>query len=106
MNRPLKRQVQYHQGMEERKPIPTPPSKVEERKPIPSLTGKEPPNHSEGRKMLEQAFARGSGALEDAPSVPEPIERTEHSVMEGLPPAKAEKIAAMRRELAELQRQL
>ncbi len=54
--------------------------------------------------MLEQAFARGSGHLCDVPSMAP--ERTEHSVMEGLPPAKAERIAAMRRELAELQRQL
>jgi hypothetical protein len=35
-----------------------------------------------------------------------PRERTEHSVMEGLPEWKAERIAGMRRELAELQRQL
>ena len=38
--------------------------------------------------------------------VPEPVERPEHSVMAGLPPEKAERIAAMRRELADLQRQL
>jgi len=44
-------------------------------------------------------FARGSGHIGDP-------ERTEHSVMEGLPAAKAERIAAMRRELADLQRQL
>ena len=49
------------------------------------------------------AFARGSGPLSDVSAA---AERTEHSVMEGLPPAKAERIAAMRRELAELQRQL
>jgi len=54
--------------------------------------------------MLEQAFARGSDQVSDA--VPVATERTEHSVMEGLPPAKAERIAAMRRELADLQRQL
>lgn len=54
--------------------------------------------------MLAQAFARGSGQLDEAPPVAP--ERTEHSVMEGLPPAKAERIAAMRRELADLQRQL
>ena len=64
----------------------------------------EPPPKSEGRRMLEQAFARGSGQLSDASSVAP--ERTEHSVMEGLPPAKAERVAAMRRELADLQRQL
>jgi hypothetical protein len=64
----------------------------------------EQPVQSDGRAMLEQAFARGSGHIGDAPAVPS--ERTEHSVMEGLPPAKAERIAAMRRELAELQRQL
>jgi len=59
---------------------------------------------SEGRRMLEQAFARGSGHISDG--APVAVDRTEHSVMEGLPPAKAERIAAMRRELAELQRQL
>jgi hypothetical protein len=59
------------------------------------------PTPSAGRTMLEQAFARGS-----SDATPVAIERTEHSVMEGLPPAKAERIAAMRRELAELQRQL
>jgi len=64
----------------------------------------EQPVQGDGRTMLEQAFARGSGHLSDVPSVAP--ERTEHSVMEGLPPAKAERIAAMRRELAELQRQL
>lgn len=64
----------------------------------------EKPVQSEGRAMLEQAFARGSGHINDAP--PTAPERMEHSVMEGLPPAKAERIAAMRRELADLQRQL
>lgn len=59
---------------------------------------------TDGRTMLEQAFARGSQHLDEVPPVTP--ERTEHSVMEGLPPAKAERIAAMRRELAELQRQL
>src|SRR5437868_2002084 len=38
--------------------------------------------------------------------VPERVERPEHSIMEGLPAAKAERVAAMRRELADLQRQL
>ena len=55
----------------------------------------------------EPAFARGSGHLSHVSPVPaEQPERTEHSVMEGLPAAKAERVAAMRRELAELQRQL
>jgi len=39
-------------------------------------------------------------------ATPQPIERPEHSIMEGLPAAKAERVAAMRRELADLQRQL
>ena len=66
------------------------------------------PVPSEGRKLLEQAFARASSQSD----VPTPIaDRPELSVatqmvMEGLPPAKAERIAAMRRDLAELQRQL
>jgi hypothetical protein len=66
------------------------------------------PIQSEGRKMLEQAFARASSPSE----APAPIhDRAEHSVatqmvVEGLPPAKAERIVAMRRELAELQRML
>ncbi|HVK88731.1 MAG TPA: hypothetical protein VM513_31645, partial [Kofleriaceae bacterium] len=47
-------------------------------------------------QVVEPMFPRGSGQ----------IERTENSVMEGLPAAKAERIAAMRRDLAELQRQL
>ncbi|HSD90064.1 MAG TPA: hypothetical protein VLB44_21180 [Kofleriaceae bacterium] len=67
-------------------------------------TAVEQPVQADGRTMLEQAFARGSGHISDVPPVAP--ERTEHSVMEGLPPAKAERIAAMRRELAELQRQL
>ena len=79
---------------------------MDERKPRPTESAAESTADaspvSEGRSMLEQAFARGTVA--DA--TPVAIERTEHSVMEGLPPAKAERIAAMRRELAELQRQL
>jgi len=80
---------------------------MDERKTNPSTesTPEQPPVQSDGAKMLEQAFARGSGALTEVPSVVAP-ERSEHSVMEGLPPAKAERIAAMRRELADLQRQL
>jgi hypothetical protein len=54
--------------------------------------------------VSEPAFARGSRQLTEVPSVAS--ERTENSVMEGLPAAKAERIASMRRELAELQRQL
>ena len=64
----------------------------------------EQPVQTDARTMLEQAFARGSRHLSEAPPVT--AERTEHSVMEGLPPAKAERIAAMRRELADLQRHL
>lgn len=64
--------------------------------------------------MLEQAFARGSStdtprATTPTPTsdgVPAATERPEYSVMEGLPAAKAERVAAMRREMAELQRQL
>jgi hypothetical protein len=51
------------------------------------------------------ALARGSGHISDA-AVPHAIERTEHSVMEGLPEHKVERIASIYRELAELQRQL
>src|SRR5687767_9017606 len=53
-------------------------------------------------------LARGSGHLDEAPqAIPERRERSEHSVIMALPDvAKAERIAAMRRELAELQRQL
>src|SRR5580704_15213409 len=90
-----------------------PPHSVSESSTIRCMDERKPPGAAEsestadqsvpsaGRTMLEQAFARGSG---DA--TPVAIERPEHSVMEGLPPAKAERIAAMRRELAELQRQL
>src|SRR5262245_37395995 len=76
---------------------------MDEPKTSTASTGEQPVK-SEGQAMLEQAFARGSGHLSDG--TPVATERTEHSVMEGLPPAKAERIAAMRRELAELQRQL
>jgi hypothetical protein len=55
-------------------------------------------------QALESAFARGSGQMAEIPA--ERSERAEHSIMEGLPQAKAERVAAMRRELAELQRQL
>jgi len=55
----------------------------------------------------EAILARGSGRISEPPPMPpERRERTEHSIMEGLPEAKAERIAAMRRELADLQRQL
>jgi hypothetical protein len=53
--------------------------------------------------LTEPVVARGSGVIA---SVPERTERTEHSVMEGLPKDKAERVAAMRRELAALQTQL
>src|SRR5882724_3950709 len=49
----------------------------------------------------ESTLARGSGHI----SASAPASR-EHSVMEGLPEAKKERIAAMRRELAEVQQQL
>ncbi|HTR53101.1 MAG TPA: hypothetical protein VMJ10_20540 [Kofleriaceae bacterium] len=80
---------------------------MDERKTPAAATPGQQPVQSEGRAMLEQAFARGSDT--EVPAVVP--ERTEHSVatamvLEGLPPAKAERIAAMRRELAELQRQL
>jgi predicted nucleic acid-binding Zn-ribbon protein len=78
---------------------------MEERKTNPSAESTpEQPVQTDGRAMLEQAFARGSGHLNEVQAPPP--ERAEHSVMEGLPPAKAERVAAMRRELAELQRQL
>lgn len=52
-------------------------------------------------------LARGSGHIGATPQIPERRERSEHSVIMALPDAaKAERIAAMRRELAELQRQL
>lgn len=54
----------------------------------------------------EHWLARGSGHISDAPVSPERRERPEHSVMEGLPEAKAERIASIYRELAETQRQL
>src|SRR6185436_569452 len=54
-----------------------------------------------GEKELSAAFAL-SAVADGVPTET----RTEHSVMEGLPPAKAERIAAMRRELADLQRHL
>jgi hypothetical protein len=77
---------------------------MDERKPGRAESSPEQPVHSEGRAMLEQAFARGSSQIAELP--PPTPERTEHSVMVGLPPDKVERIAAMRRELAELQRQL
>lgn len=64
----------------------------------------EQPVQADSAAPEDAALARGSGHLTDvASAVPE---RTEHSIVEGLPAAKAERIAAMRRELAELQRQL
>jgi len=62
------------------------------------------PTKTDASIALELAFARGSGHISD--SVPERIDRPEHSVMEGLPQAKAERIASVYREVAELQRQL
>jgi hypothetical protein len=53
-------------------------------------------------RPVEPAYPRGSGQITGEI----PRERSEHSVMEGLPEWKAERVAAMRRELAELQRQL
>jgi hypothetical protein len=58
---------------------------------------------SDTSSATEASLARGSDQLGELSST---LERAEHSVMEGLPPAKAERIAAMRRELADLQRQL
>ncbi|HEY5921142.1 MAG TPA: hypothetical protein VIV11_05705 [Kofleriaceae bacterium] len=67
-------------------------------------TTPEPPvKKTDASIALELAFARGSGDLGD---VPPPERRAEHSVMEGLPQAKAERIASVYREVAELQRQL
>jgi hypothetical protein len=51
----------------------------------------------------ESAVARGSQVI---PISPERSARTEHSVVEGLPEAKTERIASMRRELADLQQHL
>src|SRR5689334_9887770 len=60
-----------------------------------------PPAMTPGEKELSAAFAL-SAVADGVPTET----RTEHSIMEGLPAAKAERIAAMRRELADLQRQL
>ena len=51
----------------------------------------------------EPAVARGSQVIKISP---ERSGRTEHSVVEGLPDAKTERIASMRRELADLQQHL
>src|SRR5262245_41349839 len=77
---------------------------MDERKPTSPLPepSSEQSARTDARTALEQAFAQGSVST----GVPAAVERTEHSVMEGLPPAKAERVAAMRRELAELQKQL
>jgi hypothetical protein len=54
-----------------------------------------------------EGVARGSGHISQPPPIPSQArERSEHSVMEGLPDWKAERIAGMRRELADLQQQL
>jgi hypothetical protein len=74
-------------------------------------------NATPERPTAESAQARGSGQIiteipRERPRVIDPSgpasvpERSEHSVMEGLPQWKADRVAAMRRELAELQRQL
>src|SRR5262245_47946449 len=76
---------------------------MDERKTTRSTESTERPVPAETPTAADATLARGSGHLNELPSAPE---RTEHSVMEGLPPAKAERVAAMRRELAELQRQL
>jgi hypothetical protein len=56
----------------------------------------------------QSAVARGSGHISQPPPIPNQAarERSEHSVMEGLPDWKADRIAGMRRELADLQQQL
>ncbi len=80
--------VQYHRDMDEAKPTPLADSS-------PDVIA---------RPEGEPAFPRGSRRIDETP---QGRERSEHSVMEGLPPeVKAERIAAMRHELAEVQRQL
>jgi hypothetical protein len=79
---------------------------MDEPKPTPTTTSSSANAESAATPtvgLAEPVVARGSGVIT---SVPERIERTEHSVMEGLPKDKAERVAAMRRELAELQKQL
>lgn len=79
---------------------------MDEPKPAPTATTSSPttePAVPSAAGSAESIAARGSGVIA---AVPERIERTEHSVMEGLPKDKAERVAAMRRELAELQKQL
>jgi hypothetical protein len=84
--------VRYDKGMDERKKTPSPESTPAQ--PIKAEAS------TPGELALSRGWANSGGVPSEIP------ERTEQSVMEGLPPAKAERIAAMRRELAALQRQL
>lgn len=71
--------------------------------PSPESAAKEPVADAPSSVADELAVARGSQVIKISP---ERSARTEHSVVEGLPDAKTERIASMRRELAELQQHL
>jgi hypothetical protein len=80
---------QYHERMDE--PDPT------------QSAAKAPVAVAPSSAAEESAVARGSQVIKISP---ERSARTEHSVVEGLPDGKTERIASMRRELADLQQHL